>query len=304
MAHIAVDDEWNDRDKCKILTLEHHMAAKRMGFQNIFEPIYAVEDFRTGILDGTFPATRFFTNNVLPLVTAQQRNDKLATAKIVRELSPLLSTVTLKATAEPRHQLKIARDAIADLMSLWAKGEPTCGAVLENISTNRLFSIPDSLAPLLGLREAAASEANLENEQADSLPEELVALRQFLEAPFSEIEPYAKYVSDTSPFNTHQGVKGLEFDRVMVLMDDSEARGFMFGYEKFFGATEQSAADLRNQSEGKETALDRTRRLFYVTCSRAKRSLALVAYSANPESVRSHLIENGWFDREEIVLRL
>ena len=304
MAEVAGDDEWNNRDKCKILTLEHHMAAKRMRFQNIFEPVYAVEDFRTGILDGTFPATRFFTHNVLPLVTAQQRGDKFATAKIVRELSPLLTTLTLKTTAEPRHQLKITQDAIANLMSLWAKGDPTCGAVLENISANNLFAIPDSLRPLLGLREAAASETSLENEQADALPEGLVALRQFLEAPFSEIEPYARYVSDTSPFNTHQGVKGLEFERVMVLMDDSEARGFMFGYEKFFGATEQSAADLRNRSEGKETALDRTRRLFYVTCSRAKRSLALVAYSANPEAVRSHVIENGWFDREETILGL
>jgi DNA helicase-2/ATP-dependent DNA helicase PcrA len=134
--------------------------------------------------------------------------------------------------------------------------------------------------------------------------EEIVALESFLNAPFSQVLPFAIYVDDLAPFGTHQGVKGLEFDRVMVIMDDSEARGFMFGYEKFLGAKERSATDLKNESEGKETTLDRTSRLFYVTCSRAKSSLALVAYSANPEAVKSHVLKNGWFDDKEIVLKL
>ncbi len=67
------------------------------------------------------------------------------------------------------------------------------------------------------------------------------AIEKFLLASFSEIAPYAQYISNTAEFGPHQGVEGLEFDRVMVLMDDTEARGFMFGYEKFFGAKELSA---------------------------------------------------------------
>jgi DNA helicase-2/ATP-dependent DNA helicase PcrA len=90
----------------------------------------------------------------------------------------------------------------------------------------------------------------------------------------------------------------------MVIMDDSEARGFMFGYDKLLGAKDRSTADLKNEKDGKETTLDRTRRLFYVTCSRAQSSLALVAFSANPEAVKSYLIDNGWFDCDEIVLRV
>lgn len=304
MAKVANDDEWNNREQCKILTLEHHMAAKRMGFQNIFDPLYEVEDFRTGMLDGTLPATRLFTQNILSLVTAQQRGDKFAAAKVVREFSPILSTSRLKAAAEPRHQLHIAEEAVKSLMSLWAEGEPTCGEVLENVAKNDLFSIPDSLKPLLKISETENSEGDSETELADPLPGEIVALKSFLEAPFSEILPYARYVSDDAPFDTHQGVKGLEFQRVMVLMDDSEARGFMFGYDKLLGAKERSAADLKNENDGKETTLDRTRRLFYVTCSRAQSSLALVAFSANPEAVKSHLVDNGWFDNDEIVLRL
>ena len=87
-------------------------------------------------------------------------------------------------------------------------------------------------------------------------------------------------------------------------MDALETRGFIFDYEKLFGAKPPSTADQKNIREGKETSLDRTRRLFYVTCSRARKSLAIVAYSEAPEEVRANMVKSGWFDENEIVLKL
>jgi superfamily I DNA/RNA helicase len=139
--------------------------------------------------------------------------------------------------------------------------------------------------------------------EADRLPERVQALEAFLNAPFSQVQAYAEYVSDSAPYDTHQGVKGREFERVMVLMDALETRGFMFDYEKLFGAKPQTATDEKNVREGKETSLDRTRRLFYVTCSRARKSLAIVAYSEAPEVVRANMIRNGWFQENEVLLR-
>ncbi len=248
MANVTGDKDWNDRGSCKILTLEHHMAAKRMGFQEIFDPLYEVEEFRTGLLDGTLPATRFFAKTLLNLVAAEKRGDKFAAAKVVRDASPLLTATALKEAPEPKAQLQAAKKAVEQLMSLWENGEPTCGAVLESVVATNLFAIPDA-----------------------------------------------------SPYDTHQGVKGREFDRVMVLMDASETRGFMFDYEKLFGVKAPTAADEKYVLEGKETTLDRTRRLFYVTCSRARKSLAIVAYSEAPELVSRTMITNGWFDEREIV---
>lgn len=114
----------------------------------------------------------------------------------------------------------------------------------------------------------------------------------FLAAPFGQVRAYAKYVGSKARFDTHQGVKGFEFPRVMVIMDDHEARGFLFKYDKLFGGG----------AEDNQTAS--TRRLFYVTCSRAERSLALVAYAEKPERVRNQLLANGWFKPEEIFLGL
>lgn len=305
MAIQAQDADWNTREKCKILALEHHMAASRMGFASIFDALGAIEGFRIGLLEGTLSSLRFFTANVLPLVIAQQAGDKFAAAKVVRVSSPLLSAQTLKDAPDQREQLQRARAAVEKLLKLWECGEPSCGQILHNIAESGLFALPESLSMFVARRsELKVDEADAEAERGDPVTEEVAALEKFLSVPFSEIAPYARYVSNQAEFGTHQGVKGLEFDRVMVLMDDGEARGFMFGYEKFFGAKELTATDIKNEAEGRDSSIGRTRRLFYVTCSRAKKSLALLVYSADPAAVRRQVIANGWFDESEIVLAL
>ena len=108
-----------------------------------------------------------------------------------------------------------------------------------------------------------------------------------------------QYISDKSPFGTHQGIKGLQFPRVMVVLDDNEARGFMFSYNKLFGAKAPTSTDIKNEEEGKETSIDRTRRLFYVTCSRAQSSLVIVVYTKERDKI--HLQNLKWFDDCEII---
>ncbi|WP_225981557.1 3'-5' exonuclease [Paracidovorax avenae] len=100
-----------------------------------------------------------------------------------------------------------------------------------------------------------------------------------------------EYLSGNAHFDTHQGVKGLEFDRVMVIMDDAEARGFSFKYEDLFGG----------KAAGEKT-VESTKRLFYVTASRAKESLALVAYSSAPDRVQNFVLHEEWFNADEVVV--
>jgi DNA helicase-2/ATP-dependent DNA helicase PcrA len=97
-------------------------------------------------------------------------------------------------------------------------------------------------------------------------------------------------------------VKGLEFPRVMVVINDEEARGFMFSYGKLMGLKAKTKTDLENEAAKRDNSIDRTRRLFYVTCSRAKESLAIVYYSDNAKSAREQLVARGWFSAEEIEL--
>ncbi len=149
--------------------------------------------------------------------------------------------------------------------------------------------------------EERDSEEPQEEEAAD-VSADLMGWGEALEAPFEQIEKYDSYVRGVSQFDTHQGVKGLEFPRVMVVVSDKEARGFMFAYDKLFGAKEKSQRDLDNEAAGKETTIDRTGRLFYVTCSLAEDSLAIVYYPANPNQVRDAIASTGWFELDEIEL--
>jgi DNA helicase-2/ATP-dependent DNA helicase PcrA len=307
MARMTGDNNWLVADMCKTLTLEHSMAAKRMQFLELFAPLAAVDRLKTGLLDGTLPIVRFFIHIILPLVKAKQCGDEFAVAKNVREFSPILSKLALKSAEDAASQLQKANDAVNNLARLWDnEATPTILEVLRNIAATGLFEIPEILVP-----SAVRDESMIQNpddsdsdNDADRPTEVAEAIDKFLMAPFSQIEPYAKYVAGIAPFDTHQGVKGLQFDRVMVIMDDSDAGGFLFSYDKLFGAKEKTRTDLTNEREGKETTIDRTRRLFYVTCSRAKESLALIAYSSDPQKVCDTLVSSGWFDENEVQVGL
>jgi DNA helicase-2/ATP-dependent DNA helicase PcrA len=71
-------------------------------------------------------------------------------------------------------------------------------------------------------------------------------------------------------------VKGLEFLRGMVILNDEEAGGFPFSYDELLGLTAPSRNNIKNQQAAKDDAMSRTRRLLHVTCSRAEESLAIV----------------------------
>lgn len=289
MADLTMDDAWLADDAVKVLILEHRMAALRMDFDALFAALYPIIQFRTGLLDGSLPLLKFFSGLVLPLYDA--RDDKFAVARIVREASPLASATSLKQAENEVAQLAKAQAAVDALVST-VKNKPaaTFGEVAKCISDSGLFAIPDQLNVALAGAAAGSTNDNDDEDPEEERSERDKAVGMFLDVPFDQIRAYSAYVGRKAKFDTHQGVKGLEFPRVMVIMDDQEARGFLFKYEKLFGGGAEDAT------------IATTRRLFYVTCSRAERSLALVAYAADPNRVRSQLIANGWFKPDEIHL--
>jgi DNA helicase-2/ATP-dependent DNA helicase PcrA len=303
MAEITSDNQWfGENQEVKTLTLEHHMAARRGGFSVFFEPLYQVPKFKTGLLDGTLSGIPFFSQQVLPLVMALQSADSFAVARIVKK-SPLVSTDTLKTSTSPLEEIRGADDAVKSLFTLWDDdNDPSLIDALKAVMATGLLAIPDVFAPIVSRTDSAEDESDADDSTEPSANDPSIdAWDKALAAPFSQLKSYVQYISDESPFGTHQGIKGLEFPRVMVILDDNEARGFMFSYDKLFGAKEPTSTDQRNVEEGKETAVDRTRRLFYVTCSRAKSSLAVVVYTVEKEKIATHLKNGGWFEDDEII---
>ena len=285
------DIGWNDEEDYKSLILEHHMAASRFGFSELYMPLSNSKKFDTSLREGSIPELSILSKLVFPLLVAYQSGNAFEVAKIIRKNSPLLNKeVFITGLNNQVELLRKAEEAVELLMKLWNDGKvPTCLEVLKSIRDTGLFKVGNRVDEVL------ADYSQDENEK-------ITALRTALSAPFYELERYALYVSDNTRFATHQGVKGLEFPRVMVILDDAQARGFLFSYEKLFGVKAQSDTDEKNAHDGKDTSITRTARLFYVACTRAKKSLAIVAYTENEEMVRDTALANGWFLENEIYI--
>jgi DNA helicase-2/ATP-dependent DNA helicase PcrA len=311
MAEITGDPSWAEgAEAIKTLALEHLMSARRFGFEQFFEPLYAVERSRTSFLQGTGAGIGLFTRELLPLVAALRAGDRFAVAAVVRRTSPLLERKALESAGERQLEIlskvKAACDGLLALVN--ADEKATARTVLRYVAETNLFSIPEVLIPFSAADALvvegdidAAGDGGDQEEEVD-IKSELGGWRLALEAPFDQIERYDRYVRGVSQFDTHQGVKGLEFSRVMVVVSDEEARGFMFAYDKLFGTKAKTKTDLENEVAGKETTVDRTRRLFYVTCSRAEQSLAVVYYTSEPTLARDAMIRQQWFEPAEIEL--
>ena len=304
MAKLTDDQLWEDTSQAsvKILTLEHHMAANRGGFSDFFDPLYRVNKLKTGLLDGKLPGVSLFAKQVLPLIKAKQTGDEFAVSRIMRENSPIIKKDALKKSTKSLEEITKAKDAVNALYALWSDdAEPSLNEVLKEVFNSGIFLIPDAILPIanrLNEDQEGAAEEHAEEPENDPV---IDAWDTALQCKFRQFKEYVRYISDESRFGTHQGIKGLQFPRVMVILDDDEARGFLFSYDKLFGAVEPTATDIKNEQEGKETSIDRTRRLFYVTCSRAEESLAIVAYTKEPQKVDDYVLEQGWFDKDEII---
>ena len=301
MAELTGDEAWlPGRNGVKTLALEHLMSARRFGFEHFFGPLFAYEPMRTGLLDGKGRGLGFFTRELLPLANALTAGDRFAIAAAIRQTSPLLDRQRLAEAGEKQQEELARAKAACDGLKvmLLAQDPPTLRAVLRYVAAAELFVIPDVLQPFVP--EAPEDAATAEPE--DDASTEVGAWRRALDAPFPEIERYDRYVRGVSQFDTHQGVKGREYPRVMVVISDDEARGFLFSYGKLMGTKEKTKTDLENEAAGNDTSIARTRRLFYVTCSRAEEGLAIVYYSENPGVARTALLRRGWFADGEIEI--
>ncbi|MFM5710709.1 UvrD-helicase domain-containing protein [Aeromonas veronii] len=311
MAEITGDTDWTDTQskETAILILEHKMAGRRLGFGELWDTLSRSDKIKDRIAEGENTELNFFSNIVFPLAEASRKEKRAELMYILREnKSPLLEAIVLDANKDdPLALARAAEHAFRDVVS---NVKVSFREVLEVLAEHNLLRIPEKLRSFLTDIEEAETES--EPSQTGTDPEdepepkerddsEIAAWAEALETDFFQIKNYKDYIDENSIFRTHQGVKGNEFERVMVVMDDDEAGGFLFSYEQYFGAKELSQASQKKQDAGEETGLDRTRRLFYVTSTRAKDSLAHVIYTSDVTKVKESLMERKFAREGEII---
>ena len=132
-----------------------------------------------------------------------------------------------------------------------------------------------------------ASENNLCNITDDKyrrfIEEKSYIYNQVKELKYKVFQNLYDYVEDYTPFSTQHKIKGAEFDNVLVVLDNGNWRKYNF--ENLF---------LKN---GSESVLERTQKIFYVCCTRAKENL-VIFYDSPSDEVISKARE--WFGDDNV----
>lgn len=282
MSVTCQDLEWKDIKNVKTLVLEHAMAANRSGFGNFFLPLSQDSIIRDNLLQNTGINIQFLLEQVLPLVNSIKNNNNFETMRILEKYSPLMNNEIISNNF---------KDLKRNIKDLNINEDLSIEMLLSDINLKRLLEIPDDIKNGL----------NYDSKDNDSKDNDFL-WNKALKASLKELMQYNLYIKGKLGFDTHQSVKGLEFNRVMAILDDEESNGFLFKYNKLLGTESLSDTDIKNIESGKDNVISRTARLFYVICSRAEESLAIVVYSNKPSELKNNLIYSEFFSKDEIEI--
>ncbi|MDQ0462939.1 DNA helicase-2/ATP-dependent DNA helicase PcrA [Caulobacter ginsengisoli] len=290
LAAAAGDDLWlrNDPDSnVRSLVLVHRMAAVRLGFAGLYAALNdrAPVDFKEGLKDGKAWPLRPFINFILPIVLASRAERSSEVIAHLRANCPLLTAERL-TSENAVGVLAGLHAAVVRLTGLLAdESVATVGDIISLVGETELAELDPRFAPN---PEAEADMGDDNEEESDA--SERHAVSAFLACPAPELWGYRAYLEEESPFATQQGIKGAEFERVLVVIDDEEANYSLFSYGKYFGFADLSDKDEENIANGVDSVLDRTRRLFYVCASRAREDLAVVVFAPDPNGARNAIL--------------
>ncbi len=288
------DEGWlkEDEDALRMLVLVHRMAATRLGFPGLYSALNdrSPEDLSSGLIDGTAWVVRPFISYILPLVLARHEGREFEIMRLLRKNCPRLQSDTL-ATVNTGGLLSGLQEQVDELVAmLQSDSDARVGDVARFIIDSDLMEFDERYIKLI----------NVYAETADPVAEPATdnAALRFMQCDASELWGYRKYIEKLSPFATQQGIKGAEFEKVIVVVDDQEGRTNTFSYGKYFGVTEPSDRDMANLAAGKDSVIDRTRRLFYVCCSRALSDLVVVIFTDDTVRMREALLKKAFFEPE------
>lgn len=295
---------WGTVKGFQVLALEHKLAARRGGFLDIFNAMMLIDPEAArpqGNGENKGPAAVQVLMDEIPALAAcidpQGKADDYAAIEVLHRFGCLRDLST--TIADQLARLGELHEALQAFAAVCSHPGSSVRDILNPVVKGRLFKLDDRLDRAFHDSDPPPPDP----ERSTDEPIEDRRHRGFHKlfcAGWAEVGLYRAYMEGSSNLATHQVVKGSEFEHVMAIMDDEEAGGFLFSYDKLFGAVPLTKTDEANAAENKETSIDRTLRLLYVTCSRARESLALILWSLAPEAALEQIKAGGWFSESEI----
>jgi DNA helicase II / ATP-dependent DNA helicase PcrA len=241
-------DGWDlSPTKTKVLMLTHNTLAAEQGYPSIATIFQRSEAFAKK----EDPTIEFFADKLEPMCCAYNERRYGDMFRI------LGSAPAIKA-----HTNKLSWRESMDTLDL-LRNEGTVGEVLEHLKQCRRPQLPDRVM---------RREEELAQLAGAVIPEEATALarHQRLRAvPYREVIELVKFVDGCTPFATQHSVKGAEFENVLVVLGGGWNH---YNWPQLLELLETAAITAKNQK-----GFYRARNLFYVSISRPKKRLAVLA---------------------------
>jgi len=234
-------------EKTKILMLSHSVLAREQGYASI-PPIYG--QYNDPWLKKEDPHINFLADHLEPACAAFEAQSY---GKMFEYFGASMPRIR-------RHQDKMAlSNAMNSLITLRQEG--SIGDVIDFISAQEHMRLP----PAVEEREQKLAEIGATPVEGES--RRVSQLRKLRAVPYTELIALDRFIDGHTPFATKHGVKGAEFENVLVVIGR--------GWNKYnFAQTLEWMDD--GPPADKQEFFENNRNLFYVACSRPKVRLALL----------------------------
>ena len=171
--------------------------------------------------------------------------------------------LTLLGQAGYRVKKQTDKQAIFDFMQqlLEIRASETVADMLAFVKSSRLIRVPSRVTSF------EQKLADSEDDDAGSAQAKRDFQTLLLAVPYAEVVNFEAFTNDHTPFSTKHGVKGEEYENVLIIIDDSLWTQYKF-------------ADVFSGNESNANRYERTRKLLYVCLSRAMSGLAVLSLTA------------------------
>lgn len=265
-----VSKGWDfDQNMTKILMLTHSALAKEQGYGGIAS---ALDNRNDRFIKKEDPYIKFLVETIEPACAAYEQKHFGEMFEILRGSVPLISSREDKASWAKE------MDVILGIRS-----SGTIGSMIDALSRAKYFHLPEAI-----IRKEAKLTMSPDAIEADER-ESVDRSRALRDVQYAEIIPLTLFINDQTPFSTKHGVKGAEFENVLVVF----GRGWnQYDFDQMLGWEKTGVPNDKRET------FERNRNLFYVVCSRPKQRLALLFTQQLSSNALATLSE--WFGAENI----
>jgi DNA helicase-2/ATP-dependent DNA helicase PcrA len=262
-----------DKQVTKILMLTHNLLAEEQGYRNLLD----IFDNKDALIKKEDPLISFFVDTIEPMCQEYITGHYGAMFSILGYKVPLIKNHAEKAKWG------------SDLNKLFqTRTTGTIGDVLEQLKKTGHPRLPEKIDEIN--KKYLKINAIQETERAPEDADFFSRIQRLLGVLYTEVIALEGFIKDKTPFATNHGVKGAEFENVLVVC----GRGWnQYNFGQFL---EWFSSGI---PKGKQDTFERNRNLFYVACSRPKKRLAIY-FSQELSSSALSTLEN-LFGKNSII---